>query len=136
MTQEILNCFYRVSIKALVLNSTKDRFLVCKESNGKWELPGGGLDWGLTPQEDLPREIMEEMGLEVTHVADKPSYFFTFKFENYPGHAAIAVYEASLKSLDFTPSDECTEIAFVNKNDLAGMEVFAGVKKLCEEFDN
>ena len=51
---KIPECFYRVSVKALVLNETRDKFLICEEESGVWELPGGGLDWGATPQEDLP----------------------------------------------------------------------------------
>ena len=74
----IPNCFYRISIKALILNDTKDKFLVVREGNGRWGFPGGGLDWGASPQEDLEHEIQEEMGLPVTHVAQNPSHFITF----------------------------------------------------------
>lgn len=41
---EIRNRFYRVSVKALILNETRDKFLLCKQGNGVWDLPGGGLD--------------------------------------------------------------------------------------------
>lgn len=46
MKSEIPKCFYRVSIKALILDETKTRFLVTQKENGEWELPGGGLEWG------------------------------------------------------------------------------------------
>lgn len=59
-SSNIPNCFYRISIKALILD--KDgKFLLCRESDGRWELPGGGLDHGENPQDGLMREIKEEM---------------------------------------------------------------------------
>jgi len=74
------DCFYRISAKALILNETRDKFMIVRETNGKWELPGGGLDWSATPQEDLPREISEEMNLKVTSVAKDPCYFISRAF--------------------------------------------------------
>lgn len=132
---DIPDCFYRVSIKALILNETKDKFLICKEDNNKWELPGGGLDRDTTPQEDLPREIEEEMGLTTTWVADNPCYFFTFPFNNHPGYGANILYEATVENLNFTPSSECVEIAFVNKETMGDKIPFSAVEQLLEAFD-
>ena len=98
---EIPDCFYRISIKALVLNETRDKFLICKEADGRWELPGGGLDWDIKPQEDLPRELMEEMGLKAVWIADNPSYFFTGRSNNHPKmRIANVVYETKLEHLN------------------------------------
>lgn len=131
---EIPNCFYRVSIKALILNETRDKFLITKEADGRWELPGGGLDWGATPEEDLKREIQEEMGLKVTYVAQNPSYFIAGQAKT--GTWVVNVlFEAKVENLDFTPSDECIEIKFVDKSDTVGMDVFSNVKELVEKFD-
>lgn len=113
---DIPPCHYRISIKALIFDETREKFLVVQEENGTWELPGGGLDFGETPEECLRREIKEEMDLEVTHIAKQPSYAFTFekhKNTNYPGWKANIMYEARLKDLNFTPSDECARIEFV-----------------------
>jgi len=126
--------FYRVSIKALILNEIRDKFLICKEDNGKWELPGGGLEWGTAPREDLPREIMEEMGLETIWIADNPSYFFTFQFESQTGYGANVIYETEVQDLNFTPSDECVEIAFVNKETVGDKKLFSAVSQLLETF--
>ena len=128
--------FYRVSVKALILNETRDKFLICKEDNGKWELPGGGLDWDENHKDCLSREIMEEMGLEVTWIADNPSYFFTFAFERHPGRGANVIYEATVKDLNFTPSDECVEIAFIDINSAEDKKLFSVVRQLLRSFDH
>ncbi|MEM9336718.1 MAG: NUDIX hydrolase [Patescibacteria group bacterium] len=132
---EIPECFYRVSAKALVLNETRDKFLICEEESGVWELPGGGLDWGTTPQEDIPREVDEEMGLVVTKVADRPSYFITDQTLNKGLWIVNVIYETEFENLDFTPSDECVNIKFVNKEDIVSMNVFPTIKKLAEMFE-
>lgn len=131
---EVPECYYRVSIKALVLNETKDKFLICEEESGVWELPGGGLDWGATPQEDLPREIHEEMSITVTSVADHPLYFITDQTVDRKVWFVNVLYETTLENLAFTPSDECVRIKFVDKNDIQDMNVFPSVQKLAAMF--
>lgn len=133
-TLELPPCFYRISIKALVLDETRTKFLIVKEEQGVWELPGGGLDWGTTPQEDLTREIKEEMGLETTWVAEHPSYFLTCK--NTRGMwIANVLYETKLASLDFTPSDECVEIRFIAPSDIESLDALENVRILAQQFD-
>lgn len=123
----IPNRFYRVSIKALILNETKDRFLLCKEADDRWELPGGGLDWGETPSACLAREIREEMGLAITWLAKNPCYFLTDQSTNHPEvRIANVLYETQVEHLDFTPSEECIEIGFFNPAEIATMNTFAG----------
>lgn len=132
---DIPNCFYRVSIKALVLNEERDKFLITQEHNGQWELPGGGLDWGFSPHEDLPREIQEEMGLEVEWIADHPSYFLAIERDYKDFHLVNVLYETKLKGLDFTPSDECIDIKFVNAAEAATLNAFSNVLRFAEVFD-
>lgn len=131
---EIPNCFYRISVKALVLNENRDKFLLCESENGWWDLPGGGLDFGMNPQEDLPREIAEEMGVPVTKIADYPSYFVTEKRHSRDEWKACVVYETELAHLDFTPSNECVSVRFVDKHDIEDMNLFVCVRRFAEMF--
>ena len=131
---EIPNCYYRVSVKALILNETRDKFLICEEESGVWELPGGGLDWGATPQSDLQREIAEEMGLTVTKVADNPSYFITDQTLNRGVWIVNVIYETEVEHLNFTPSDECISVRFVDKIDIQNLKAFPTVIKLADMF--
>jgi 8-oxo-dGTP diphosphatase len=133
---ELPNCFYRVSTKALILNEERDKFLVCYEEAGFWELPGGGLEWGTTPQDDLAREIKEEMNIEVAKVASKPSYFLTGRQTLNPDvHIVNVVFECEVVDLNFTPTYECTEISFIDKSFIDKMEISDGVLKLSEVFN-
>jgi len=132
----IPECFYRVSVKALVLNGARDSFLVVQEEDGKWELPGGGLEWGESVTEGLAREIMEEMGVQTSYVAANPAYFFTFKNKLSTAWMANVVYITELESLDFIKSEECTEIKFINTENISNMKLTQNVKKLLEVFDS
>jgi ADP-ribose pyrophosphatase YjhB (NUDIX family) len=127
--------FYRVSAKALILNETRDKFLICKEDTGKWELPGGGLEWGETPQACITREIQEEMGLLVTHVTSQPAYFITGQSANKKIWVVNVLYETTVADLNYTPSEECVEIAFVNQNDIRDLNVFTTITDLAAQFD-
>lgn len=132
MNVNVPDSYYRISIKALILNETRDKFLIVKEDNGKWELPGGGLDWNSSPQDDVKREIGEEMGLEVIWVARNPSYFLT-NVSDVP--RANVIYEVKVKSLNFTPSDECVEVRFVSTDEAKQLDLFENVRIFADLFD-
>ncbi|MFA7286581.1 MAG: NUDIX hydrolase [Patescibacteria group bacterium] len=134
MTQ-IPECFYRVSIKGLILDETRTKFLVCLEDNGLWELPGGGLDWGESIENCLKREIKEEMGLDTTFISTHPLYFTTSISLRNTWFVNV-IHEVKVKDLNFNPSDECREIRFVSPEDLASINVYNSVKELGLQFDS
>lgn len=131
----IPNRFYRVSIKALILNEERDKFLIIQEDNGKWELPGGGLDWGEEVETCLKREIEEEMGITVTHISKSPSYFITW-YKEQPSdiYAVNILYETRVENLNFRSSDECVAIRFVSVDEVAGLDTFPNILKLASVF--
>lgn len=136
MEQVIKSGYYRVSIKALILDEARTKFLVAKEDNGLWGLPGGGWDWGETYEDCLRRELHEEMGLIITSVKKTPSYLV-------PGHMnkkkeiwiTNVLFEVTVADLNFTPSNECTAIMFVAPEDVHTMDTNQNVKLLAEMFD-
>lgn len=130
----IPNAFYRVSIKGLILDKTRKKFLIVQEDNKWWELPGGGLDWGESPAQCLKREIKEEMGLTVTKVNPDLAYYIIFNKKKT--WIINLVFEVKVKNLDFTPSQECQKIKFISPKDINTMNVFSNVKQFAKLFDS
>lgn len=127
-------CHYRISVKGLVVDEN-GRFLLTREDNNKWELPGGGLDHGEDPIAGLRREVYEETGLEITYISPTPKYFITTKRHNKDAYIANVIYEIKLKDLNFTASEECQELRYFNVEEARAVELFPNVSKLLEVYD-
>lgn len=129
------DCHYRISIKGLLLDETRTKFLVTQEDDGHWCLPGGGLEHHEEPEEALRREIKEEMGLELTWVAKAPSFFLACNKKSDPNvWVANVLYEIRVKDLTFTPSDECVATRFVTSEEALALPARATVHKFAELF--
>ncbi len=133
-TLEIPNCFYRVSAKRLILDDS-GRFLLTQENDGRRELPGGGLDHGELATTGLRREIMEETGLNVTRVADHPSYFLTALNQKKTRRIANIIFETQLENCDFSASDECVALDFFDVESAKSLELFPNVTEFLKIFD-
>ena len=74
------NIQFFIAVKALIVFNGK--FLIVRRSNqardmhGVWELPGGRLEFGESPEYALLREIKEEVGLELTTLKVVNSWTF------------------------------------------------------------
>ncbi len=116
--------FYRISIKALVKDE-QGRILLARETSGKWDLLGGGLDHGEEPLVGLRRELQEEAGLTAVTIAPSPTYFLTAVNEQKGSHIANVLYEVTLENLDFVPSDECQELRFFTPEQIQPLDLHA-----------
>jgi 8-oxo-dGTP diphosphatase len=97
-------CTYRISVKALIKDDM-GRILLLRETDGNWELPGGGLEHGEDPRTGLAREIAEETGFAVDWVNEQPAAFWTIHKD--VGHSALkwfafVAYEAEVSG-EFIP---------------------------------
>jgi 8-oxo-dGTP diphosphatase len=120
--------YYRLALKGLV-RDLSGKFMLVLEDNGKWELPGGGLEHGESYREGLSREIAEEMGLSLIWMAHQPSYFLTCKARD-GRWIANAVYEIKLSDLDFKPSPECVALDFFSLEEALELPVHENVEEM------
>lgn len=124
-------CYYRVSIKALIYDETRTKILLTQEPSGKWELPGGGLDWGEDLHSCLQREIAEETGIQTTWIADTPSHGLSFQTSHGTWRAHI-LYEATIEHLNFVPSEECVALQYFTLSEMEALKLARSVPDVIE----
>ena len=126
-------CYYRVSVKALIVDDT-GRFLLARESDGTWDFLGGGLDHNEDPTVAVRREISEETGLVVTNVSSSPKYFVTTERSDRGIFIANVFYEVTVKDLNFTPSDECEELRYFSVEEARTEKTLPNVAKFIDAY--
>lgn len=99
---------YPVSVKG-VLKTQEGDVVLLRNEREEWELPGGRIENGETPQECLAREIMEELGLTVEVGPLLDSYLF----EVVPGKRVFIVTYGCKLTCPYLPviSEEHIELA-------------------------
>ncbi len=112
----------KVDIRALVLNNTHQILLVQERSDGRWALPGGWADIGLSAREVAVKEVFEETGLTVSPtrllaVFDKkchphpPQAYYVYKF----------VILCAYVSGDLCPAHDILDARYFDINDLPSL---------------
>ncbi len=91
----------RVAAYGLIVRT--NRILLCRlaaiEQNvGKWTLPGGGLEFGESPEDAALREIQEETGLKASlkGLADVDSVLY--EYQDRKAHSIRILYWAEVES--------------------------------------
>ena len=109
------------------------KILLIQEPDGRWELPGGGLEFNQEIFDSLKREFLEEMGVNVTEITKRPIYVWKQKREK--DHRLFVGYKVEIDSLNFTKSDECINIGFFPKEELRGINLHINIEKFAEIFN-
>ncbi len=134
-SKDFPDSFYRVTVKGLCVRDGKVLLMLePKARSGKWEMPGGGLDFGEDIKIGFKRELEEEMGLKVTKISQAPVYVWTHKFKERRGldwyYSLVLAYRVEFESLDFKETEECEDLSFFSKEELSKIELAGQTKEL------
>ena len=124
----------QISAGGVVYNRHIDKFLLIKDSYGRWALPKGKMEQEETPEQTAIREIGEETGLKNTSVVcklGKIEYYFRLK------NQAIfkTVHNFLLKTTEekLTPdAKEIKDAVWLDKNEALKKIAYKNAKKILE----
>ncbi len=121
---------YRLSAKALVYNENK-QFLLIKEVKGIRDFPGGGIEYGETPQEAIKRELSEELGItKNVEVNEKITHFLAYYYQEKEVGVWLAFYEVSLPSkVEIQKGDrECVDYGYFSPEEAKKLPLHQNVQ--------
>lgn len=85
-----------VGIAALARTEDGRIVLIRRGDTGEWAMPGGTLEWGETLRASIVRELLEEAGVEVISLGDRPSVY-SRPDRDLRFHAVTIVVHATVK---------------------------------------
>lgn len=116
---------FPVSVKGVVLRA--GRVVLLRNERDEWELPGGKLEVGETPEACVAREIAEELGLAV----DAAQILDCWLYEPLPGaFVVIVTYGCAEREVQAaTLSDEHGELGWFGLDELDELRMPEGYRR-------
>ncbi len=118
----------RPGASAIIFDSTRQNILLTRRSdNGRWCLPGGGMDPGESAEETCVREALEETGLEVqvtklVGVYTSPNIMVEYSDGNRVQPVSFS-FEAKVIGGELSLSDETTEFGYFSVDELGALDL-------------
>lgn len=112
----------RITVKAIIYRN--DSVLLVQDHKGKWEMPGGKVDFNEHPEDTIRRELQEELGFINIVVGDIiNAWTFSVTAEGNEYQFIVIVYEIASDDIEVKKSDEhvCYEWVPVGKIDALNM---------------
>lgn len=120
----------KTDVRALILNKKNEILLVEDPKTKTWSLPGGFADIGISPVENIIKEVQEETGLNVS-VSNLIAVYDTNKSnpENSLAHYYKLIFYCKKISGNLTTSIETSSVAFFDLNQLPQLSTKRNTKK-------
>lgn len=108
-----------ISVKAVIL--WRGLVPLLKNERDEWELPGGKLELGESPEVTLAREIEEELGWQVD--VRKPVHAWVYPIRPDRHVFVLAYYAEYEGSIEPTYSNEHKALTLVKLDEVAGLKM-------------
>ena len=125
----------KVDSRGVVFKDNK--ILLVKEiADGGWTLPGGWCDIGMTPSENVEREVLEESGFKVKAKRLLAVYDRDIQGHKppYPFNIYKIFFLCDIVSGSPTPSRETSDVAFFAENEIPQLSIARTLPKQIKKF--
>jgi len=118
----------RPGSSAIIFDSSRKKVLLTRRSdNGRWCLPGGGMDPGESAEETCIREALEETGLQVkvtklVGIYTSPNIMVEYADGGRVQPVSFS-FEAEVIGGELSLSDETTEYGYFSVNELDAVDL-------------
>ena len=118
----------RVGASAIIFDESREKVLLTKRTdNGRWCIPGGGMDPGESVEEACVREVYEETGLHVettrlVGVYTNPGMVVEYADGNVIQPVAIS-FEAVVTGGEMGLSDETTDVGYFSVEEMEKLDL-------------
>jgi len=127
------NKIQRITVKAIIYKNNS--FLLVQDHKGRWEMPGGKIDFGEDPKDTLRRELNEELGLLHIEIKDVVNVWtFSVSIEEGDYQFVVVVFEVTSEDINIKKSDEHKECKWVPINEIDSLYMRDGYKESMHKF--
>lgn len=116
---------FPVSVKGIVVRD--DAVVLLRNRRNEWELPGGKLELGESPELCVAREIDEELGLDVVPTSLVDSWVYDIAAGTHVLVVTYGCVERSARAVVL--SDEHTRFEWISLGDVARLPMPDGYKR-------
>ena len=128
----------RVGASSIIFDESREKILLTKRTdNGRWCLPGGGMDPGESAEEACIREVLEETGLaarvtKLVGVYTSPDIAIEYADGNLIQPVAFS-FEAEVTGGELGLSDETTEYGYFDAEEMDALDLMEHHKQRIQD---
>lgn len=123
----------RITVKAIIYRN--DSVLLVQDHKGRWEMPGGKMDFNESPEDAIRRELQEELGFINVVVGDIINVWtFSVDAEGNEYQFTVIVYEITANDDEVKKSDEHICYEWVPTEKIDALNMRDGYKQAVRKF--